>query len=217
VAEAGGQGGLTDAQFIDLGMRRCQRVLLGLRPHGQAFGVHELHVRHAQESQHRLQIWHLRVGWRVAVLPATGQGHIHLLAGEQPHGALVGVGEGDAGTGDRIDPVLELRRHAEVVHGHPQHQHIGRLDFGDQRVVNGHAGSLFGRALFGGCEQGLQGRFVQLGQRLAPQIAHGQRAGAICRSHALGDFAGQAAGVRSIRAGAGVDLQDVHDGSFGWK
>ncbi len=45
-----------------------------------------------------------------------------------------GVTEGDTGTGNQIDPVLQLGRDVEVVHGGGNHHQIARLEFCDQLV-----------------------------------------------------------------------------------
>ena len=110
-------------------------ALLGIRSHRQPFGVHEVDVGHAEEREHGLEVRHLRVGRRVAVLAAARERDVDLLALEQSLRATRRVAERHLRPRDRVDPVLELRRHAEVVHRHAQHHHICGPDLRNQRIV----------------------------------------------------------------------------------
>src|SRR5439155_15336125 len=136
------------------------------------FGVYELHVGEAEKREYRFQIRNLRVGGRVAVLAAAGERHVDFLALEQAFWTLLGVAERHTGTRNRVDPVLELRRHAKVVHRDAQYHDIGRLDLGDQGVIERHARSLLGRALTGRREQRTERGFIEHRVRRVVEVAH---------------------------------------------
>ncbi|MNN64710.1 hypothetical protein D3C81_1801630 [compost metagenome] len=72
---------------------------------------------------------------------------MHATAGAEDHCAHAfdqtyrmgfGIPEGNAGTSYQIEPVLQLRRHVQVVHGRTDQQHIACLEFGDQLIGQGH-------------------------------------------------------------------------------
>lgn len=55
----------------------------------------------------------------------------------EAHGIGLGIPEGNPGTGNQIEPVLQLGRYVQVIHGSPYQQHIARLEFGNQFVGQG--------------------------------------------------------------------------------
>mmetsp|Transcript_5844 Transcript_5844/g.22885 ORF Transcript_5844/g.22885 Transcript_5844/m.22885 type:complete len:339 (+) Transcript_5844:3134-4150(+) len=176
VQQGGGNGAHGDLsssqQFLDLGAGAGQALFGG---EGHTLGVDELDIAHAEEGQHGAQIGRHLVAGLVAVDAAAAGDDVDLLAGEQADRALLGVLEGDAGAGHRVDPVLELGRDVEVVHRHADDDRVGGLEFGDQRVIQRDAGGLLRRALGGRREQRAQGGFVEQGLGRHGQVAHGQR------------------------------------------
>jgi hypothetical protein len=169
-----------------------------------------MHILHTQETEHGLQVGHLAVGLGTAIGAAARQGDIDRLAMEQAHGALFRVAEGHTVAGDGIDPVLQLHRHAEVVHRDAEHDRVGGLDFGDQRIVEGDARRLFGAALLGRGEQRAERGFIEDRMRRDGKVAQGEAGRGIGRLQARGDGVGDAGRIGGFAAGAGVDLQDVH-------
>nr|GEU28208.1 urease accessory protein G [Tanacetum cinerariifolium] len=118
---------------------------------------------------------------------------------------------GDAGAGNRVEPGFELHRDAEVVHRRANHDGVGCLHLGNQGVVQGHAGRLRGAALAGRRKQRLQGGLVQHGVRLRGQVAAGHGRARIGGLQAGDDGVRNAGRFGTGAAGAGIDLQDVHE------
>ena len=56
------------------------------------------------------------------------------LAASEPLRSVLGVTEGLPGDRKAVDPRLELRRNAEVVHGRPDHQGIGNQELVERRL-----------------------------------------------------------------------------------
>src|SRR6266480_1937291 len=119
-------------RFLDLLVRGSNRRLLGVGAHRKTFGVYEADVGKAEEREYRLQIRHLRVRWGVSVFAAARQRYIHLLTFEQPFGSLLRVAKRHTGARNRVDPVLQRRRHAEVVHRDTEHNDVSGLNLRDQ-------------------------------------------------------------------------------------
>src|SRR6185437_1511986 len=95
--------------FLDLLPGGGDALALGLLAHREAFGIHEAHVGHAEEGEHRPQIGYLRIGRRVAIEPAARERDVDGLSLKEPFRPLFGVAERDARARDGVDPVLELR------------------------------------------------------------------------------------------------------------
>jgi len=176
----------------------------------RTFGIDEVDVGHAEEAEHGLQVRRLRVGGSATIAAAAGEGDEDLLALEQALGAVLGVAEGDAGAGDSVDPVLELRGDAEVVHRHANDDDVSRLHFGDQRVADRHAGDLLGCALLGRRKQCAKCCFVDHRCGVTRQVALHKGRRRIGRLQAGDDVVGDAGGVAGVGTGAAIDLQDLH-------
>ena len=65
---------------------------------------------------------------RGPILPATSK----------PLRSVPGVAEGLPGDCNAVDPRLELRGNAEVVHGRPDHQGVGNKEPVERRLARGH-------------------------------------------------------------------------------
>lgn len=216
----GGACGRANSGGADSGEQRLDarggfgKTLRGsIAAHVQALGVDEVHIGQTDETEESLEERHLRVESRVAVPAAARQRDIDALAGNQALRPVGAVAEGRAGLGHSIDPRLQLHRDAKVVHRHADHQHVRRLQLGDQRVVQCHAGGLFRRALFDRREDGAERRFVEHRVRRRSEVAQ-RHAGLRVFGTQPGDqVVGDAGGIAAFAAGAGVDLQNVHGGS----
>ena len=152
----------------------------------------------------------MTVGRGIAIPTAARQRHVDAPTREQTDRSLFRVAESHADTSDGIDPVLQLRRYAEVVHGHAEHDYVGGLDLRDQGIVERNAGGLLGRALLGRrreCDQsGLVQERMGSGRQIADLHARRRVLGAQALDHDIGD----SGGVGAFAAGTGIDLKDVH-------
>ena len=101
---------------------------------------------------------------------------------------------------------LELRGHAEVVHGQTEHDHVGVADLADQRVALGDHRLLLGRACFGRGEKGLKTGAVKVGHRLRGQIADHDAGVGVGRLPGLDEAVAELRGLALVAKQAGVDL-----------
>src|SRR5246500_2553251 len=95
-------------------------------------------VRHAKKTKygsqirlHEIERGHPRLG---VVDPTGCDDESCLLAGDQALQPFLTVGKGPAHSRNLVNPELENRRHAKVVHWHSDDVLIGLLQFGEQRV-----------------------------------------------------------------------------------
>ena len=86
-----------------------------------AFGANEGHVGDTEEAEHIAQVCLLvieeRERRRRTGKAATRRGDDDFLAASEPFRSVLGVAEGLPGDRKPVDPRLELRRNAEVLHG----------------------------------------------------------------------------------------------------
>ena len=103
----------------------------------QPFGAHEGEVGDADEPKDNLQIRLGMLKRRVLrIHPAARDGDDHALAMHQAFRTGRAVPEGLAGDDHAIDPGLQLRRDAEVVHRRANDDDIGRQEIGqDLRIA----------------------------------------------------------------------------------
>ncbi len=153
----------------------CHRLLGGFRPVGDALDVDRFDVSDAEESEHRAQVAALVLEGLerpARVDPAAGLHENDLLTREETLGTLLGVAEGTAGARDVIDPRLQRRGNAEIVHG--------RCDYDDvrgEKLVDERVGLRQNRILSGSLGPLLRSDrrheiLVDVGQRLARHVPH---------------------------------------------
>ena len=104
-------------------------------------GMNEGDIVKTEETEDGAQIGLLvihgvsRTGLRI--ITAARRQHVNLLAGQQSLGAIFRVFEGAADAGDMIDPSLQARWQAEVMHGRTDDDDIGGFQFPDQLIGKG--------------------------------------------------------------------------------
>src|SRR5258708_37481316 len=124
---AGGEG-------LDRVARLGER--LGLRgiAHREAFGIDELDVVDTDEAQEIAYVRGLRVERGSGVDAATGREDIGFLPGDETLRPLLRVAEGLPGARDMVEVGFQRRRHAEVVHRQPQHDHVSLAQLVDEGI-----------------------------------------------------------------------------------
>jgi len=186
-----------------------------------------MHIGDADVAEHRAH----RVLGVVQVRDATARVVAVIAARTEQHHALAGVGEhrpvrhraaraveaeGAAHPDDVVDVRLELRGHAEVVHGQAHHDQVGGYELVDEAVALGehvgHPGFAVGRCGKGGVDPAA----VDIGGRVLADIEVVDAVVWPRRAPALDKACGEAprvrtmrVGAREARAGAGVDVKQV--------
>ncbi len=143
----------------------------------------------------------------VGVHTAASGKYQHRFVLKQANRAGFGVFEGNAGTGNVVDPGLELRRHAEVVHRQADHHDIGITQLCHQCIRFGHQCLLFGAALICRGKEGADPVAVQMRQRLVGKVALDHLTLRIGRLPALDKVTGQLAAVAVVAEDAAADIE----------
>ncbi|MNC04926.1 hypothetical protein D3C75_523770 [compost metagenome] len=137
----------------------------------------------------------------------TGADHQGAGVLHQADRAGLGVAEGNAGTGHQIDPVLQLGRDVEVVHGGRDDHQIARLELGHQLVGLGQHGQLTLIQVFATAQAHGQ-LAVEHRQIQGCQITHSDAV-----TLALGQVAvDQGVGLGILAQDAGLENEDIGHG-----
>ena len=147
-------------------------------------------------------------------MAAARGGDNDLLALGEAFDAVFGVAERGAGNQNAVDPRLQLGRDGEIVHRRTDHHDIGA----EKLFQRGAAGIKFrgkrGLDAFRASRGRHQMGTAQMRQGRGDEIAVGYGGGVCLRLQARNDRCGQAAGNRVIAEDSGVDMQNVHNGTF---
>ena len=153
--------------------RRTDRLLAGLGAEGQLLRPDERDVGDADEAEQRAKMGLLRVHRlrrSLAVETAPAQDDDGALALQQALRAGLAVAERHAGPQHVVEPGLQGRGDAEIVHGRADDDRVGGLEFGDELVRECLGRGLGGIGRFGAPQRGggIQG---DVRDRAAAEIA----------------------------------------------